>query len=59
MSQEDGHVPGLFSHETAPLTAFPAAEDNGPHHRPVFSADDSGASGDGGFPNPGSGTHAN
>ena len=46
MSQEDGHVPGLFSHETAPLTAFAAPEDNGPHHRPVFSADESAAARD-------------
>ncbi|MEU8895528.1 hypothetical protein [Nocardia sp. NPDC048505] len=43
MSQEDGYVPGLFSHESAPLTAYPAADDSGAHHRPVFSADDSGA----------------
>ncbi|WP_194816391.1 hypothetical protein [Nocardia sp. XZ_19_385] len=46
MSTEDGHVPGLFSHEIAPLTAFPAGDDSGPHHRPVFSADESAAAKD-------------
>ena len=59
MSQEDGHVPGLFSHEVAPLTAFLAPEDSGAHHRPVFSADDLTVPAEGGFPNSGSGKHGN
>ncbi|MBP2188496.1 hypothetical protein ACWDYH_05430 [Nocardia goodfellowii] len=46
MSTEDGHAPGLFSHETAPLTAFPMADEGAPHHRPVFSADESAAAQD-------------
>ncbi|WP_345498326.1 hypothetical protein [Nocardia callitridis] len=40
MSQENGPVPGLFSHDTIPIEVYTATDPSEAHHRPVFSAED-------------------
>ncbi|MET7773025.1 hypothetical protein [Nocardia sp. NPDC005366] len=42
MSQEDGRVPGLFSHETAAPEVYASADNNAMHY-PVFSGAEDGS----------------
>ncbi|MGN2635395.1 hypothetical protein ACTD5D_04215 [Nocardia takedensis] len=43
MSHEDGHVPGLFSHENVAPEAYTAADANAAHYLPVFSGMEDGS----------------
>ncbi|WP_156371300.1 hypothetical protein [Nocardia arizonensis] len=42
MSQEDGRVPGLFSHENVAPEVYTAVDPNAAHFRPVFSGAEDG-----------------
>ncbi|MEV0295810.1 hypothetical protein [Nocardia sp. NPDC050710] len=44
MSQEDGRVPGLFSHENVAPEVYTAVDTNAAHYRPVFSGVDDASS---------------